>query len=285
MLRENEFNRVRRSATEIIKTPLVLTRALQVPGVSELPSVRARSDPLDWLKKEVQVDWPGNSALMRVRMRRRTEDEAVIVDAVADSIVQLFGADEMRLRLGRFYEITSVAERYRELVRSERGRYQRHAKRLGAQSDIPVSIEIQSVERDLKTIDAMIAATSNQRRWTVPLSLEPHWRSLERANAMHSAPANVKVTDAVASPDEFDPHNQLVEQRLVELAQQRREVVMRLESLGNEEPELLVISRSIEQLVHSLAILEEARNTVRRELDEPLQLQLIQRSAPPETRQ
>lgn len=279
MLRQNEFNRVRRSATEIIKTPLVLAQALQVPGVSELPSMRVRSNPLDWLKKEVQVDWPGNSALMRVRMCRRTGDEAVIVDAVADSIMQLYGADEMRLRLGRFYEVSSIAERFRGLVRRERERYRSYAKRLGAQSVEPVSIEIQSLERDLKAIDAMIVATSNQRRWTVRLSLDPNWRVRERENAMHSAPANTKVTAADVRPDECDPYNQLVEQRIAELTQQRRVTMSRLENLRSEDPELFAISRRVEQLLHSLACIEEARNTARQKLDEPLQLVLIQRAA------
>jgi polysaccharide biosynthesis transport protein len=82
----NEFITIRNTAIEMMKSKMLLTRALRDPAIAQLPVVRKQQDPVDWLKDELQLKYPNDAELLQITMSGEDVDQVVkIVKAVLDA--------------------------------------------------------------------------------------------------------------------------------------------------------------------------------------------------------
>ena len=66
---------LQRTLVALAKGRLVLNAALKRPGIAELNIVRSQANPLDWLEKEVQVDFSVAPDVIRIAISGDVPDE------------------------------------------------------------------------------------------------------------------------------------------------------------------------------------------------------------------
>lgn len=68
---------------ESLHSDAVLGAALKQPGMSQLSIIRGKSDPVGWLRANLETDYPNDSEILRVQLASSHQDEAVkVVNAV-----------------------------------------------------------------------------------------------------------------------------------------------------------------------------------------------------------
>jgi hypothetical protein len=78
-----EMQAFREKQIERLHSDLVLRHALKYPGISQLSIVRGRSDPVAWLRANLETEYVGGSEILRVQLASSRPDEAVkLVNAV-----------------------------------------------------------------------------------------------------------------------------------------------------------------------------------------------------------
>ena len=78
---------------ELLRSPLILGRALSQPGVAQLPELRRQRDPVDWLSKRgLKVTPKGDSDLLEVAYEGSDPEAAAqLVDAVVNAYFSVLG--------------------------------------------------------------------------------------------------------------------------------------------------------------------------------------------------
>jgi capsular exopolysaccharide synthesis family protein len=72
-----------------VKRRVVLNSALREPKVAQLAIVREQQDPLDWLAKEIQVDFSSGPETMRISMiGKDSESLIILLDAVREAYLR-----------------------------------------------------------------------------------------------------------------------------------------------------------------------------------------------------
>src|SRR5262249_49341180 len=86
---ESDFDTFRRTQATLVKSRLVLNAALKMPAVVQLPAIKRQPNPLAWLEKSLQVDFPNNGEILRIGLTGPAPEELVpVVDAVAGAYLQ-----------------------------------------------------------------------------------------------------------------------------------------------------------------------------------------------------
>ena len=83
---EGEFDMVRRSQVEMIKSPFVLQPALNDRKIAGLLLLNSQKDQLTWFRDHLEVDTPANSQLLAIRMHcteNEVNDYRSVLDCVA----------------------------------------------------------------------------------------------------------------------------------------------------------------------------------------------------------
>jgi polysaccharide biosynthesis transport protein len=81
-----EYELYKNTQKLLLVNPLVLNAALRKPGIIELPIIKNRQDPIEWLSKNLQATFPDNLTIMQVSLLEGTPMErATIVNAVVEA--------------------------------------------------------------------------------------------------------------------------------------------------------------------------------------------------------
>jgi hypothetical protein len=84
----------RNAQFELVTSSSVLGQAARDPAVAEIWQVVDEPDAARWLRSHVQVDFPNNAEIMRVRLDGLSRvDRAVILKAVVDTYLAAAGPD------------------------------------------------------------------------------------------------------------------------------------------------------------------------------------------------
>src|SRR5690606_28786446 len=113
----NEFDYFRRTQVAIIKTPFVLMAAVRDPAVSSLPMIKSQRDPVQFLKDELNVDFPGDSELMRISMRGSDPKQMVdLVNAVCKAYEDEVIERDKDLKTSNFELLLQTSESLRQQI-------------------------------------------------------------------------------------------------------------------------------------------------------------------------
>ena len=114
-----EFEFYKRNLAAIVKSPLVVNKALEDKKVQELPCVKGHHDDLtNWLIDNLRVRYPGDAEIMTVEMRGVDRPQATtLVNAVIEALKANFVDDRERSdRLSRSDELEKKLNAYKQQV-------------------------------------------------------------------------------------------------------------------------------------------------------------------------
>lgn len=84
---------------ELITSRIVLRTAVEDPEVAKLSCVSEKADPVSWLIRDLEIDFPSESEIMRITLREDRADEArIIIDKIAQVYMTKIGNEAMENR-------------------------------------------------------------------------------------------------------------------------------------------------------------------------------------------
>ena len=99
---EREFEILRRTQVELMKSDYVLQAALRNPQIAALRVLKSQRDPIAWLHDHLEVEWPRDSELLAIRLHcteGAVPDSALLLNSVASAYQNevVFTEDQSRL--------------------------------------------------------------------------------------------------------------------------------------------------------------------------------------------
>jgi capsular exopolysaccharide synthesis family protein len=120
-LSRDDFSNYQRTQAALVKSRLVLTAALRNSKVAELSVIREKQDPLEWLDKDLKVDFPASPELLRISIDGEKADELVIlVNEVRDAYLREIVNSERDARKKKLEHLKSILEDYELRLRADR---------------------------------------------------------------------------------------------------------------------------------------------------------------------
>src|SRR5207249_9284753 len=146
--------------------------ALKQPGVSELATVQAQSDPLVWLEKEVSVDFLGAQNLMRITMSGHNGGDLVkLVTAVRESYTKNVLEKERDNRQTHLKRLTELRQEQKDQLTVKRKELGPLVQNAGGNDPAVRSLvqafmqqQLGALERELISIDSDLRRLSTQRQ-------------------------------------------------------------------------------------------------------------------------
>ncbi len=116
-----EFPTYQRTQVALITSRMVLNAVLRDPKVAQLPTVREQLDPIEWLEKDLKVQFPGGSTVLEISIvGDRPADLAAIVNVVTNKYLEMIVDDEKRLRRKRLEDLQQEFEKAQAKLKEKR---------------------------------------------------------------------------------------------------------------------------------------------------------------------
>jgi capsular exopolysaccharide synthesis family protein len=130
-----DFATYRQTQAALIKSRLVLDSALNDPKVQDkqLEVVNNQIDPVEWLEKEIKVDYPSGQEILRISMSGNNPEELkLLVDSVTRAYFLKIVDDERIKRQKQLDQVQQILTRYEESLRQKRARFRMLAETAGS---------------------------------------------------------------------------------------------------------------------------------------------------------
>jgi len=190
----NDYNTYKQTQSGLIKSPFVISAALRIPGISQLPMVRREGNPVAWLTDALRVTITGESEILRVSLRGEDTEQIIkLVNAVKDA----------------FLEEIVQAERTERLVRLDvlKQGFQRNVNEIKQKSDT-----FYNLAEQLGTSDTELARIKQQLAMNELAALKSERDSLERRLrdvSVDSVLARTSLENNLYQPSEFAIEDEL----------------------------------------------------------------------------
>jgi capsular exopolysaccharide synthesis family protein len=131
---KDELDTYQKTQLQLIKSRFVLNAALSDPQVVGLTTVAEQGDgALDWLSKEVNVEFLNGSDLLRIALRgERPRDLAVIVNAIMSAYLREVVTQEDARRRKRLEQLNDLYDSYQADLRTKREAFRGLAEAAGS---------------------------------------------------------------------------------------------------------------------------------------------------------
>jgi capsular exopolysaccharide synthesis family protein len=176
---------------ELITSRIVLRTALEDPAVANLSCVNEKADPVGWLIRELEIDFPTGSEIMRITLREDRADEArIIIDKIAQAYMTKIGNEAMENR-------KQTRKKLEEKLEAARKEHESDVARAGTSSSVGAATP-EVIAQSQRYLNNEIAQANNDLRKIRDL-LEPLRRD-EEALVKRLSKTPVEMTTA-----EFEP--------------------------------------------------------------------------------
>jgi polysaccharide biosynthesis transport protein len=147
---DTTFDIYKRTQQSSMKNPLVLMTALRDPAISGLSIVCEQTDDIWWLQRELEVDFPDDAELMRVRLKAKNKrDVAKVVNAVVDAYVkEIVDVEKAKKDARRQTLVGALGESERELEQKQE-ELRRLARTFGSADSETLALKQQNMLREL----------------------------------------------------------------------------------------------------------------------------------------
>jgi len=139
----DDYKRFLETQRGLIKSRLVVRAALQDKGVSQLASVKSRTDPIAWLQQHLEVSHLKDSELLRMSLAPASgasgKEQAAIINAIARTYLEEVVNVEVRMRTARHDQLVKLRMKYAEMLRERRQTVRQLRSTVGV--DPPTAIE------------------------------------------------------------------------------------------------------------------------------------------------
>jgi hypothetical protein len=258
----SDYSRYLETQIGLIKSRLVLNKALQQPEVSQLPAIKNQRDPLDWLSRGLEVARITNSELLEVTLDQHSgasaPDQAAIINAVVDAYTAEVVNANAKRALDRHEKLKMLSKHYTECIKQRRETMRSLSESVGKSDGAIVG--------DEKSLARRAEKLKDQR-----LKLR-----LQRAEVETILARRKKATQTDAIRSEV-AH---LEDRLAVVTAQEAVLRDELEQLAREQHTFTVNRLDLTEMKDEVAALEDASRKIGAEV-EKLNIELL---APPRIR-
>jgi Mrp family chromosome partitioning ATPase/uncharacterized protein involved in exopolysaccharide biosynthesis len=170
---QTDFKTYQKTQEAYIHSRLVLEAALARPGIKDLRVVQKQADPVNWLEKQVQVDFAGGSEILRIGMIGEDPSAlAMIVNAVTEAYLREVVDAELGKRGDRQKMLKENWNRYQERLKDRRAELKRLGELAGANDrQALASVHQSGQERLSRAEEELVRIQSEQRALSVDLAL------------------------------------------------------------------------------------------------------------------
>ncbi len=130
----------RKTQVALIKSSVVLGKALGQPEVTALEVVRKQANPAEWLERELKADFAGKILRLSVSSEKRS-DAAVLVKAVTAAYLSEVVNAEKAQRIERYQTLEKHYERLQTRLESKRNRLRSLVAALGSKDKQTLSLQ------------------------------------------------------------------------------------------------------------------------------------------------
>lgn len=121
-----DYGAYQRTQLALIKSRLVLSAALKLVDTAKLPGFADLSDPIEWLEKQLQVDFAQGSEILRIGMSGEKPDvPMLLVNATTQAYLDEIVDVEMKQSRQRYDLLKATWNRYQENLREKRKQLKR----------------------------------------------------------------------------------------------------------------------------------------------------------------
>lgn len=125
--------RQRQTQATLITSNLVLNAALRREGIAQLPLIAGKADPVQWLRQQIRVRFPGEADILEISMKGEDPQQIKeIVNAVKDAYMEQVVNVDREFVLRRKNLLQQSYERTLELVKNRSARYEELANAVGS---------------------------------------------------------------------------------------------------------------------------------------------------------
>jgi hypothetical protein len=107
-----------------IRSSLVLNTALQRLEVARLPAIAERSDPVAWLRQNLEVAHLEDTELLRISLAvgsiSSAQEQVTLINAVTDAYMEEVVNAEHKRRMSRFDKLRKLQEKYKDQMKVRR---------------------------------------------------------------------------------------------------------------------------------------------------------------------
>lgn len=283
--RGQDYRTYRDTQTALIRSPIVLNKALDNPVVSRAAELDEAEDPVLWLQEHISIKFTGGEIMELAG----EHDDPNVAAAIANSVVDAYFSEVVNVeeneRLARLAELEKLVAEYEAKAKEHRQNLQRLVDSLGTTESAAVAIRYQAMLQQVNMLQ------SEWLRGQLELTkLQAELRVLE----MKAAQQNVEVPDNILTQYiESDPTVVAVKRRIAELETQLKQyaavfrdqnhprLVQLRQELGEQQARLQTLRDELRP-----RILEIAREQVKADLQAQraaLQEQIARRQTELET--
>ncbi len=181
------------SQMALIRSQLVLAAALRSPNISKLDLIRQQDEPLDWLSKELVVDYPNGYEIVRIYLTTTQEQDGIkIVDSVKAAYLDEIVNTSTNARKERLDRLQSLQARAQENLKRKQSVVRKLAEAVGSTKPENVAIQQQLIqEQHASAQREFIKIQSELRRMTIEES------ALKNGARVPYTPSESAIQDAV----------------------------------------------------------------------------------------
>ncbi|HLN27743.1 MAG TPA: polysaccharide biosynthesis tyrosine autokinase [Gemmataceae bacterium] len=244
---ENQTVTFQKSQAALLKDTTVLEAALTKGRANEVPLLHDRANPVEWLEKELIVDFPASPEYMRVTLYGdRPQDLLAIVNAVLDAYIDAAKQNEENEREKRLTSLRDLGNSYWLTLRSKRTAYDALRQTLGTGDPFVLAVNQQFLHERLN---------ARQKEWMMAQS------DLAKAKIALDADESTLKANVDPIPPEglieailnTEPINKAYVLELAQKEKSYQEAASRW-SDGEKNPRMLVLKEEIEALKRTIAV-------------------------------
>jgi capsular polysaccharide biosynthesis protein len=140
-----DFNLYKSTQQQLVRTPFVLKAALRDTKLSSVEGIAEQEDPVNWLKDNLKVAFPGNGEIMQISIETISPTACVpIVNGVVDAYMQEVVMTDRNERLKRLDTLEKVFSERTNQVRSKRVELKNLATTLGTSDTSSLTVAQQN---------------------------------------------------------------------------------------------------------------------------------------------
>jgi hypothetical protein len=265
-----DYPRYLKTQETLIKSHLVLRRALLDRKVAQLPAIKDQTDPIAWLQQNLEVTNPNGSEVLEISMeasRLSGVDQAAIINAVLQAYMDAVVNVDARRRTARHEQLKKLRESYSSLLKSKRDTLRKLSETVGR------SERIAGLEKDAWP---RLYLDLRSRRIQQRMERAEIETLLERRRSAGGAAADAARKEIPQLEDRLavlTAGQKVVDEELERLAEEMHSTTIHVLDLKGQQDEIA----QMEEILRKITAEVEALNV---EIDAPPRIRPIDEAAP-----
>ena len=215
-----EFEFYKRNVAAIVKSPLVVNKALEDKSVKELPLVKEHANDADglteWLIDQLRIRFPGDAEIMTVEMRGADrKQEAAIVNAVVESLQANFIDRERSDGLSRLDVLEKKLNSYKQQVIDKERQLYNLSQQIGTADAQTAKVKY---KMEVDALDTLMRSRTDIQRKITDLELKLSLAKVTKDIAEKETISEEEIEAAISK----DPQIQRMVAELQQLQREKR---------------------------------------------------------------